>query len=191
MAARVYFDTDVPPEETSVSAGNPGPVIPARYAQALGQRDPLDAQRESPGRLSSLIAGYDERTLATPPAEGKWSVKQVIAHLADGEVINGSRLRFVAAHDRPPIPGYNQDAFVERLGVDRTTTMALLEAFAMARTVNLGLLARLPPESLQRVGLHAERGEESIQYMLTLYAGHDLVHEEQIQRTLAAVRAGA
>jgi hypothetical protein len=87
----------------------------------------------------------------------------------------------VAAHDRPPIPGYDQDLFVERLGVGNTTTEELLADFEMARAVNLGLLTRLPDEAFARVGVHAERGEESIDTMVAMYAGHDRVHLEQVE----------
>ncbi|MCL4810517.1 MAG: DinB family protein, partial [Thermoanaerobaculia bacterium] len=112
---------------------------------------------------------------------GKWSIRQIVAHLADGEVILGSRYRFVAAHDRPAIPGYDQDLFVERLGVGNATTEELLADFEMARAVNLGLLTRLPDEAFARVGVHAERGEESIDTMVAMYAGHDRVHLEQVE----------
>ena len=104
-----------------------------------------------------------------------------MAHLADSEVILGSRYRLVAAHDRPVLVGYDQDAFVVMLGVENTTTADLLDDFALARAVNLGLLDRLPLESFERVGLHTERGEESILKMLAMYAGHDLHHLRQIE----------
>ena len=67
----------------------PGPVIPERYRQALGDSDPLELQRGAPSRLRRLVAGLSEDQLSTHPAPGKWSIKEVVAHLADGEVING------------------------------------------------------------------------------------------------------
>ena len=158
-----------------------GPVIPERYRAALGDDDPLFAMAEAPERLRKLVRGLTEEQLATAPAPGKWSIKQIVAHLADGEVILGSRYRFAAAHERPPIAGYDQDLFVERLGVENTTTEELLADFELARAVNLGLLQRLPEGALERVGIHAERGEESIAKMVAMYAGHDRVHLEQIE----------
>ena len=158
-----------------------GPVIPERYRQALGADDPLKAMFEAPQRLRRLVKGLTEKQLAKSPAPGKWSIRQIVAHLADGEVILGSRYRFIAAHDRPAIPGYDQDLFVERLGVENATTEELLADFEMARAVNLGLLVRLPDEALDRVGVHSERGEESIWTIVTHYAGHDRVHLEQIE----------
>lgn len=158
-----------------------GPVIPERYRAALGDDDPFLAMFEAPQRLRKLLKGLTEKQLSRPPAPGKWSIKQIVAHLADGEVILGSRYRLVAAHDRPAIPGYDQDLFVERLGVANATTAELLADFEMARAVNLGLLVRLSDAAFERVGIHSERGEESIATMVAMYAGHDRVHLEQVE----------
>ncbi len=136
---------------------------------------------ETPDRLRKLVKGLTEKQLATSPAPGKWSIKQIVAHLADGEVVLGWRYRVVAAHEKPPIQGYDQDLFVARLGVENTTTLDLLDDFALARAVNLGLLDRLPAEALDRVGLHSERGEESIRKLIAMYAGHDRHHLGQIE----------
>lgn len=158
-----------------------GPVIPDRYREALGKDDPFLALFEAPQKLRKLLKGLTEKQLSRRPAPGKWSIKEIVAHLADGEVILGSRYRLIAAHDRPAIPGYDQDLFVEKLGVGNTTTDELLDDFEMARMLNTDLLARLPDEALDRVGIHSERGEESIWTIMTLYAGHDRVHLAQVE----------
>lgn len=158
-----------------------GPVIPDRYRAALGGDDPFLAMFEAPARLRKLLKGLTEKQLAKAPAPGKWSIKEIVAHLADGEVILGSRYRLAAAHDRPPLAGYDQDLFVERLGVANATTEELLADFEMARAVNLGLLVRLPDGAFERVGVHSERGEESIATMVAMYAGHDRVHLDQVE----------
>lgn len=159
----------------------PGPVIPAPYAEALGDQDPILVMATTPDRLRKAVRGLTEVQLAKRPLPGKWSIKEIVAHLADGEMILGSRYRFVAAHDRPVIIGYDQDAFVVMLGVGNTTTADLLDDFSLARAVNLGLLDRLPAESFDRIGIHSERGEESILKMLHMVAGHDVHHLRQIE----------
>ncbi len=158
-----------------------GPVIPDRYREALGKDDPFLALFEAPQKLRKLLKGLTEKQLSRRPAPGKWSIKEIVAHLADGEVILGSRYRLIAAHDKPSIPGYDQDLFVEKLGVGNTTTDELLDDFEMARMLNTDLLARLPDDALDRVGIHSERGEESIWTIMTLYAGHDRVHLIQVE----------
>ncbi|MHB8800353.1 MAG: DinB family protein [Thermoanaerobaculia bacterium] len=158
-----------------------GPVIPERYRAALGDDDPFLAMFEAPQSLRKLVKGLTEKQLSRRPAPGKWSIKECVAHLADGEVILGSRYRLVAAHDRPAIAAYDQDLFVERLGADAASTEELVADFEMARAVNLGLLVRLPDEAFARVGIHSERGEESLGTMVAMYAGHDRVHLDQIE----------
>jgi DinB superfamily len=162
-------------------AAGAGPVVNARYAAALGDDDPVSVMAQTPDRIRKLLRGLTERQLETKPAPGKWCIKEIVAHLADGEVILGSRYRFIGAHDRPPLPGYDQDAFVERLGPMNAKAADLADDFAMARAVNLGLFERLPAEAWDRVGLHAERGEESIRTTVATYAGHDRIHLAQIE----------
>jgi hypothetical protein len=160
-----------------------------RYIDTLAGADPIDTQRKAPKRLKKLLKGLSEKQLSKRTIPGKWSIKEVVAHLADGEVIMGARLRFIAAQDRPPIPGYDQDLFVQNLGIEKVRTKDLLEAFAMARKLNVQLLERLEESALDRVGLHSERGEESIRTMVTMYAGHDMIHEEQIRAAREALKS--
>jgi hypothetical protein len=164
-----------------MAAGSPGPVVPDRYLEALGGDDPVAAMAEAPDRLRRALRGLTEKQLGTKPAPGKWSIREIVAHLADGEVVLGCRYRFVAAMDRPPLPGFDQDAFVANLGVGKAATADLVDDFAMARAVNVGLLERIGESAWKRVGLHAERGEESLGGMVTMYAGHDRIHLEQIE----------
>ena len=165
-----------------MTAGNPGPVDLDRYERALEGADPIEAMRKAPKRLAKLIKDLSKKQLARRPAPDKWSIKEVLAHLADGEVMLGSRFRMVAAMDRPQLVGYDQDAFVERLALEDAKAKDLLEDFAAVRAANVRLLKRLPREAFERVGLHTERGEETLSDMLVMYAGHDRVHEEQIAR---------
>jgi DinB superfamily len=160
----------------------PQPVVAERYAQALAGADPIESQRKAPKRVRKLIKGLSEKDLARRPAEGKWSIKEVLAHLADGELVMGSRLRYIAAMERPTIVGYDQDAFVANLRYDSLGTEELLAAFAALRAMNVALFDRLPDEAFARVGLHSERGEESLSTMLHSYAGHDRIHEQQIEQ---------
>lgn len=164
---------------------------PERYVKSLGDRDPIDALRKGPKRVKKLVRELSEKELAWRPAADKWSIKEVLAHLADGEVVLGARVRFVAAMENPPLPGYDQDLFVTQLGIEKAKSKELLRAFEAMRELNVALLRRLPKEAFARVGMHAERGPESIQKMVGMYAGHDLVHEEQIERVIGEMKASA
>lgn len=171
---------------------NAAPVTNAhadKYVQALDGRDPIQALRKAPKRARKLIEGRSEKELAWRPGPGQWSVKEVLAHHADGEIVLGGRLRFAAAMDNPPMPAYDQDLFVARLGIDKVKSKPLLAAWKAARELNVALLERLPEGAFTRTGMHAERGPESVQRMVEMYAGHDFLHEAQIERILAAFDA--
>jgi hypothetical protein len=97
-------------------------------------------------------------------------------------------MRLVAAEDRPTLTGYDQDAWVTGLRYRDGDPEDALQQFELLRRLNLRLLHGLPPGGLERVGLHNERGEESLGHMVRLYAGHDLVHLRQLERVLTVVR---
>jgi hypothetical protein len=118
-------------------------------------------------------------------------VKEVLAHLADSEMVFGTRLRFVVAMERPVITAYDQDAFVAQLNYAEVSSADLWDSFAALRAMNVALFERLPDTAFARVGLHSERGEEALVSMLFQMAGHDRLHEAQIERMLATRKAKA
>ena len=155
--------------------------------ELLGEREPLTVLREMPSSLSRAISGLSPKQLRTPERPGKWSIAQVLQHLADSEIVMGWRYRLIIAQDRPPLTGYDQDLWADRLHYEQANPLEALELFGVLRRANLRVLERLTPADLLRVGLHTERGEESIGHLLKLEAGHDLLHLRQIDRIHQAV----
>lgn len=153
----------------------------------LGDRDPFEVLLETTAGLGRAIKGLSAAKLTQPEAPGKWSIRHVMQHLADSELVWGYRLRMVLAHERPAITGYDQDLFAERLSYDRADAKQALSDFEHLRASNLRLLSHAAPDAFKRVGVHAERGEESVAHMVRLYAGHDLLHLRQIDRIRGAV----
>jgi hypothetical protein len=161
----------------------------AAILDLLGTRDPMDVLRTTPDAARSTIAGLADRELATPEASGKWSIRHVVRHLADSDLVWAWRLRLVLAQDRPPLTGYDQDLWADRLHYDRASVDESLEEFSVVRRSNLRLLAPATDADLARVGVHAERGEESVGRMVRLYAGHDLLHLRQLERIRRAIQS--
>jgi hypothetical protein len=179
---------------TAASPSAPNPVTQAdayvaSLLSALGSRDPLDVLAETPAAILRLTEGLDREQLALSEAPGKWSLVQVVQHLADSEIVGAFRFRMILAHEHPPIPGYDQELWASRLRYHQADLGSALDQFNSLRLANLRLLTALTPDERRRFGIHAERGEESIEKMMRMYAGHDLVHLRQMARVKTAVGA--
>lgn len=162
----------------------------ARYTAAilakLGDRDPFDSMRAMPAALTRAIAGLTPAQIARPEGPGKWSILQVLQHLTDSELVGAYRFRLILAADRPELVGYDQDAWVARLHAGDTDPEDLIARFAALRRGSLRLFEAATPAERERYGIHSERGQESINLLIRLYAGHDLVHLAQLDRIRAA-----
>lgn len=154
----------------------------------VAEKDPLTVLGATADKLRFVVAGMDARAIRMPEAPGKWSVTQVLAHLADSEVVWAWRLRLILAQDRPPITGYDQDAWANALRYADADPGECVDRFAILRDSHLRLLVALTPAQRQRVGVHAERGEETVEHLVRLYAGHDILHLNQIERIRKTVR---
>jgi hypothetical protein len=161
------------------------------YVQAVlglveGRETP-EVLRETPAALAHAIVGLHATELSRPERPDKWSIGQVLQHLADSELVWAWRLRLILAEERPVLTGYDQDAWAQRLRYADADPADALSLFGVVRRANLRLVERASPGDLQRVGVHVERGEESLTHLVRLYAGHDLLHLRQIARIRDAV----
>lgn len=161
----------------------------ASLFELLGERDFLAVLAETPAALGRAVGGLSREQDGTPERPGKWSVRQVVQHLADAETVGAFRYRMILAHDEPAIPGYDQDAWARHLRYEEAELASALADFRTLRAANLRLLRRSTPQELQRVGLHSERGRESVEKTARMFAGHDLLHLRQIARIRAAIGA--
>jgi hypothetical protein len=153
----------------------------------VGDAKPLEVLPHTESKLREAIKGLSKAQLAKREAPDKWAINHVLRHLADSEIVWGWRLRMVLAQERPPITGYDQDAWADRLGYGDADALESIGEFAVLRAGNLRLLRAAAPEDLKRFGVHTERGEESVAHMMKMYAGHDLLHLNQIQRIRASL----
>ena len=168
----------------------PDPVNEAQAYQrmlldALGADDPAEVQDAAPVNIRRLIAEAGAH-LRIRPAPHEWSALLCLAHIADAEVVMAARYRFVLAHDRPELVGYDQDLWVDGLHRDDDDPDALLRVFEPLRASNVKLWRGSSEADRARVGLHRERGEERFDLMFRMLAGHDRVHLAQARRALAA-----
>ena len=154
----------------------------ARMLSLSAGKDPLAVLEATPGRIAAMIAGRDPGTLRRSPGPGRWSAGQIIAHLADAEIVGAYRFRLILAAPGTPIQAFDQDEWARALKYDAADPHASLALFDSLRAAQLRLWRGLKDDELDRFGIHAERGKESVRHLLSLYAGHDLNHLAQIER---------
>ncbi len=173
---------------------NPASSTPAETAayvaallELLGDKDPVSVLRETSVAVYRFVQTVPPDVVTTPEAPGKWSIREVVQHLADSDLVGGFRLRMILAQDRPPLVGYDQDLWESRLRYREVDFEEALNLFLTLRRSNLRLWEGLTPTDLARVGLHSERGEETLAHMRRLYAAHDLMHLRQLDRIRASL----
>src|SRR5579859_1141666 len=103
----------------------------------LGRRDPIEVLSKTAKAVESALDRLSHDQIIQPEAAGKWSIRHVIQHLADSELVWGWRLRLVLSQDRPTLTGYDQDLWAARLGYDAADAGQALEDFRVLREANL------------------------------------------------------
>jgi uncharacterized damage-inducible protein DinB len=161
---------------------------PQQYTQRMlnnidGQ-DPLRLQQAAPKKLASLIRGKSKKQLTRRPAPGKWSVAEIMAHLADAEVVVSWRLRQILASNGTPIQAFDQDAWAGTLNYAGQDASQSLERYRVLREGNVALLKSIPKPLWDNHGVHQERGNESVAHIVRMMAGHDVNHRRQIEGIL-------
>jgi len=157
----------------------------------VGDRDPMQVLENTPADLANLVAGLTPADLARAEAPGKWSMLYVMRHLADSEIVWAFRLRRIIAENGPPIQGYDQDLWSERLHYDHADLHESLDEMRSVRAGNLRLIRSLTADERKRFGVHSERGEESVEHLVRMYAGHDILHLRQLARIRETLGLGA
>jgi hypothetical protein len=166
---------------------------PQQYIQRilgnLEGKDPLKVQAATAKKIERLMKGVPASKLRKRPAPEKWSITEIVTHLADTEIAGGYRMRMILATPGTPVPAFNQDVWVTAGHYDKRDARKSLEQFRAIREANLALLKTLTPEQWKHYGIHAERGEESIAHIVRMFAGHDINHMKQIEQIVARKRS--
>jgi hypothetical protein len=145
-------------------------------------RDPMEVLGRTAGHLRELVASVPADRWAPRPAPDRWSAGEVLAHLADAEIVAGWRVRLVLGDDGVPLQPFDQNVWADAFRYAQVDPAESLATFTALRTSLLSLLKRVDPARLEHHGMHAERGRETIAHLMRLYAGHDLNHLSQIER---------
>ena len=165
---------------------------PQQYTQRiLGQvnnQDPMRIQQSTPKKLQKLIKPLNKKQLTQRPEPGKWSIAEILAHLADAELVGGWRMHLIAGNNGVSIQPYDQDAWAQTFDYAHRDPKTSLETFRVLREGNLRMLKALPKSLWENYGMHQERGKETIAHIVRMFAGHDLNHLAQVERIAKAKR---
>jgi uncharacterized damage-inducible protein DinB len=157
----------------------------ARLESYVTGKDPIAIQRETPRVLATLIEGVLDDVLTSAPAKGKWSVRSILAHMAEDELASSWRYRQMIEHDGATLLGFDQDRWANLSDYDSWTPRDALEMFRLLRQANLRMFELLTAEEWKRHGIHAERGRLTVEDLCRHMAAHDMNHISQVRRLLA------
>jgi DinB superfamily len=153
------------------------------YASFLGARDPHQVIAATPARLCELLDLVADASKS--PAPGKWSVREILCHLADCEIVFAYRLRQTLAEPHHVIQPFDQDTWAANYSAyDAPSALAV---FTAVRNFNVKLIASLPPGAFSKPATHPERGTMTFRTIVETMGGHDLNHIAQIEK-IAAIR---
>ncbi len=149
--------------------------------------DLLERFRRGPELLAVATTGAAGPELDFKP-EHKWSVRQIVCHLADAEAAAAMRLRQIIAEDNPTLPAWDQNAWAEKLDYEKRKISQALELFRVLRHSNFDVIKDLPESAFARTGTHTTRGKMSLLDFTRLIAEHAENHVKQIAQVRAAYK---
>jgi DinB superfamily len=159
------------------------PVTTNPYAKYLGEANPQTTIAATPQRLGDLIKNLQPGQLTKSPAPGKWSIRDILCHLADCEIAFAFRLRQAIAETNHVIQPFDQEKWAGPYA--HFDAASALTVFSALRDWNRKLIATVPPEGYAKPLIHPERGEMTFRTVVETMGGHDLNHIEQIESLIS------
>jgi hypothetical protein len=149
------------------------------YAKYVEGVDVLGSLEETPRRLQALVATWPRHGFERSYAPGKWTARQILAHLAQAEMVFSNRLRFGLTVPDYVVQPFDQDEWMAvDEGVDAENALA---AYLALRRLNVGVCRRLTPEQRTRPCTHPERGTIDVDWIMGMFAGHERHHLAQLE----------
>jgi uncharacterized damage-inducible protein DinB len=131
-------------------------------------------------KLRRAVAGLTQEELRARPGPGKWSVLEVVVHLADSDAISIDRMKRILTEESPPLLYADETAYVERLHTQEQDLEDALVLFEVGRRQWARVLRRLPDEAFLREGMHNRRGKMTLGDLVASYVKHVDDHLEFI-----------
>lgn len=143
----------------------------AGYVGLVPEDDILPVLGAQPAVIHALVARVPAERESFRYADGKWTIRQVIGHIADGERVFGHRAFCIARGETTSLPSFDEQAYMTESGYEARTLASLADEFAAARAANLAVLAHLSPEAWRRAGT-ANGTPVTVLALAYMLAGH-------------------
>jgi DinB superfamily len=145
------------------------------YISLISDSDILTALSEQVNETLGLLRTIPESDAGFRYAPDKWSIKELVGHMIDGERIFAYRALRFARNDQTPVPGYEQDDYIRNGSFDNYPLAELAAEFEAVRRSTLFLFKHMDSEAWKRRGL-ANDSEVSVRALAYIIAGHELHH---------------
>ena len=151
-------------------------------------QDALKVQGQTAPKLAKAMRGLTPKQLCSRPEPNKWSISEILAHLADAEIVASWRMRAIIGANGTTIQAFDQDVWASIFQYGQRDSKQSLETFRVLRENNLAMLKSIPREAWENYGMHQERGKETIAHLTRMFAGHDANHVRQVESIAAQLK---
>ena len=141
----------------------------------------MEIFRNGPATVQKVLDGVTENEEGYVPAPGKWTIRQIVRHVADTEIVVGMRLRQIIAEESPTLIPFDQEAWAANLGYENAAVSDSFARFRSVREDTAKLLESLPDQAFDRPGVHPERGTKSLLEWVHIFGVHVERHADQIR----------
>jgi hypothetical protein len=143
----------------------------------------IETAERSPKEIAAAVSGLSPATLRYKPSPEKWSILEILGHLADIEIVYAYRLRQMLADEKPVIAPMDQDAWAKHLGYMDAPAPELVAAYGLNRHQNVRLLKRLKLTDLAKSAFHPEyQKNRTVAELVEQMSGHGANHLGQIEK---------
>lgn len=143
----------------------------------------LEAADKSPKQIAAAVSGLPDKTLRYKPSPEKWSILEILGHLADIEIVYAHRFRQMLADKKPVIAPVDQDAWAQNLGYMEIPAPELIALYGLNRHHTLRLLRRIKPVDLEKTAFHPELEHDvTVAHYVEKLSTHGTSHLQQIER---------
>ncbi|MCZ6655254.1 MAG: DinB family protein [Planctomycetota bacterium] len=156
-------------------------TIPAELT-ALPPREAVERYAAGASAPAQAIAGLTADQVGSHPVPERWSIRQVVLHLMDVDLIGSYRIKRILAEDNPTLDLFDEVAFAQNLGYEQQDAAAAAEVFRLNRALTADMLRRLPDEDFERTGNHGEVGPVSIGFYVRLFTHHVAHHMKFVHK---------